>query len=282
MAPQFILSLFPGLDLLGRAFAWHGHTVVRGPDLVTGDRIEDFHGLAGHVDGIIAGPPCQDFSCLRRKPPSGQGRKMLLELLRVAEECTPTWILVENVPRVPSLRRQGHTFQRLDLTDLECGGRQLRRRHWQWWHQLGHTLRVDRAVTPPRRHARAVTASPGRSQPNGYAAKCRAMGLPQPIKPAGWTHAALCRAIGNAVTWPMAMKIAAAVSQSIDTPQTGRLCICGCARRAPRFGDQATAACRKRMERRRRHPLDVLEFSPATPPIGGSYSHASPLSYADD
>lgn len=261
MQPQFILSLFPGLDILGRAFTAAGHTVVRGPDLVTGDRIEDFHGLAGHVGGIIAGPPCQDFSALRRSEPSGHGRNMLMELLRVAKECDPTWILVENVPRVPNLRHADQAFQRLDLSDLECGGQQLRRRHWQWWHRDGRPITPFRLVGhTPGEVTPAVTATSGPSQPGNYAELSRRMGLPQPIRPAGWSHRALCKAIGNAVTWPMATTIAAAVSRSIAGVVTPRLCACGCGRPAPYFGEQATAACRKRMERRRRSTSHTISF----------------------
>lgn len=253
MPPQFILSLFPGIDTLGRAFSAAGHTVVRGPDLVTGDRIEDFHGLAGHIDGIIAGPPCQDFSCLRRTKPSGHGIRMLRELLRVIDECDPTWVLVENVPRVPDLSTPSRPFQRIDLTDIECGGPQLRRRHWQWWHRNAIQLSPVRQLSHSRSEVTpAVTATPGRSQPRNYPELCRRMGLPAPIYPAGWSHSALCKAIGNAVTWPMAKTMAAAVSQAIAGGVTSRLCVCGCGRPAPYFGNQATAACRKRMERRRR------------------------------
>ena len=253
MPRQLILSLFPGLDILGRAFATCGHTVCRGPDPVTGDLIENFHSLPGRFDGIIAGPPCQDFSAARRSPPSGHGLRMLDELLRVAAESQPTWILVENVPRVPNLFHEGQAFQRLDLTDLECGGTQLRRRHWQWWHRERHHLAPERRPShTTRRITPAITCNPDRHPLKTYPARCRAMGLPAPIYPTGWTHAALQRAIGNAVTWPMALVMAAAVSQAIAGPVTHRLCICGCGRPAPRFGDHATAACRKRMERRRR------------------------------
>jgi DNA (cytosine-5)-methyltransferase 1 len=251
--PQFILSLFPGIDILGRAFATCGHTVVRGPDLVTADRIEDFHCLAGHIDGIIAGPPCQDFSCLRRTKPSGHGLKMLNELMRVISEAKPTWFLVENVPRVPDLFYLGRGCQRLDITDKECGGSQLRRRHWQWWHQKQTPLSPHRQLShTPDTVTPAVTATPGESQPTNYHELCRRMGLPKPIHPAGWSHRAKCKAIGNAVTWPMATTMAAAVSQAIAGGVTTRLCICGCGRPAPYFGNAATAACRKRLERRRR------------------------------
>jgi hypothetical protein len=168
---------------------------------------------------------------------------------------------VENVPGVPSLIYRGHNLQRLDLTDLECGGVQLRRRHWQWWHQAGTQLAPARQLShSPRSVTPAVTASPGQSQPRNYAERCRRMGLPKPIKPAGWSHAALCRAIGNAVTWHMATVMAAAVSRAIGGHVESRRCICGCGRPAPYFGEQATAACRKRMERSRRSIRHTIEI----------------------
>lgn len=33
---QVILSIFPGIDLLGKGFEEQGFCVVRGPDLITG------------------------------------------------------------------------------------------------------------------------------------------------------------------------------------------------------------------------------------------------------
>ena len=59
---ELVLSLFPGLDLLGHAFTEQGFSVVRGPDPLYNSRIEDFHIPRSSVTGIIAGPPCQDFS----------------------------------------------------------------------------------------------------------------------------------------------------------------------------------------------------------------------------
>ena len=37
-----VLSLFPGIDLLGMAFEEEGFTVVRGPDLIWGGDIKRF------------------------------------------------------------------------------------------------------------------------------------------------------------------------------------------------------------------------------------------------
>lgn len=61
-----VLSLFPGIGLLDRAFEeeWEGCCVVRGPDLLWGGDIHRFHPPSGRFDGIIGGPPCQCFSSL--------------------------------------------------------------------------------------------------------------------------------------------------------------------------------------------------------------------------
>lgn len=39
---ELVLSLFPGLDLLGTAFTAAGFSVVRGPDPLYNSRIENF------------------------------------------------------------------------------------------------------------------------------------------------------------------------------------------------------------------------------------------------
>jgi len=60
-----VFSLFSGIGLLDLAFEESGFMVVRGPDLLWGDDIRDFHPQPGHFGGIIGGPPCQAFSRLR-------------------------------------------------------------------------------------------------------------------------------------------------------------------------------------------------------------------------
>ena len=57
-----VLSLFPGADLLGRAFEEAGFVVVRGPELMFGQDIRSWHSLPGKFDGVIGGPPCKMFS----------------------------------------------------------------------------------------------------------------------------------------------------------------------------------------------------------------------------
>lgn len=42
-----VLSLFPGIDLLGAAFELEGFTVVRGPDPIFGGDVRAFHPPTG-------------------------------------------------------------------------------------------------------------------------------------------------------------------------------------------------------------------------------------------
>jgi len=60
-----VLSVFPGIDLLSRAFEEQGYCVVRGPDLLWGGDVRTFHPPPGVFEGVIGGPPCQAFSVLR-------------------------------------------------------------------------------------------------------------------------------------------------------------------------------------------------------------------------
>ncbi len=81
---ELVLSLFPGVDLLGRAFSAAGYTVVAGPDPIVGGDIRDFAGVIGRFDGVIGGPPCQGFSAAntQRTNKSGLVRKHLTAKIR--------------------------------------------------------------------------------------------------------------------------------------------------------------------------------------------------------
>lgn len=109
---MLILSLFPGIDLLGRGFEEYGFCVVQSGDIILGKDIRHFRGLKNKFDGIVGGSPCQDFSLARRSPPTGYGLEMLNEFKRVVLECSPEWFLLENVPNVPKISIEGYQMQR--------------------------------------------------------------------------------------------------------------------------------------------------------------------------
>lgn len=59
---RLVLSTFPGLGLLDRAFEELGFVVVRGPDLLWGGDMRRFRCPRGVFAGLIGGPPCQKGS----------------------------------------------------------------------------------------------------------------------------------------------------------------------------------------------------------------------------
>ena len=150
---QLVLSLFPGIDLLGRAFAAEGFSVVRGPDLIFGGDVREFAGVPDRFDGVIGGPPCQGFSSANRyrtnsdHPSVKNSIEMLNQFCRVVIECQPVWWALENVPAVPNVSVDGYSVQRVAISDQECGGPQIRMRHVQFGHRDGWVSKADATET---------------------------------------------------------------------------------------------------------------------------------------
>ena len=219
-----VLSLFPGIDMLGRGFDEEGFCVVRGPDLLWGGDIRRFHPPPRVFGGVIGGSPCQDFSRLRRDPPSGYGLEMLREFIRIVTESAATWFLLENVPGVPDICPPGYSVQRIDLNARECGMTQNRLRHYQFGHLLGHVITLNReAVAGHADHC--VTAHDDRP----FDRICALQGLPQDFDLPGFKQGAKTRAVGNGVPLPMARMVARAI-RGARPPSGLRLCLCGCGR----------------------------------------------------
>jgi len=96
----------------------------------------------GHVDVLVAGPPCQGHSDLnnhtRRKDPRNS---LYLRAVRAAQVLKPTYVLIENVPAVQhdkgkvvekaitALEASGYTVEGDVLDLVEFGVPQRRRRH---------------------------------------------------------------------------------------------------------------------------------------------------------
>lgn len=254
---QLLLSLFPGIDLLGRGFEAEGFSVVRGPDLIYGSDIRDFHVPPGRFDGVIGGSPCPDFSKARRTAPTGNGLEMLDEFHRVVLEARPTWWLLENVAQVPDLVIDGYSHQRIDINASECGLPQNRLRHFQFGHRDGHVITVNRQPRIVDLEP-CCTASEGSDQSRrDYGRFCQLQGLSGALNLPAFTLSAKYRAVGNGVPIPMARLLASAILHSRPAGSI-RLCACGCGR--PVYGRAllAEASCRKRMQRRRER-MDVID-----------------------
>ena len=142
---NLVLSIFPGVDLLGRAFEEEGFCVVRGPDLLWGGDIRTFHPPARVFAGIIGGPPCQEFSPLRHLL-AAQGRQprhpnMIPEFERCVGEAGPTWFVMENVPEAPIPVVEGYIIYSLLVNNRWIGGIQHRERRFSFGTRSG--IRLD-------------------------------------------------------------------------------------------------------------------------------------------
>jgi len=127
---NLILSIFPGIDLLGRAFEEEGFCIVRGPDVIWGGDIKRFHPPSGIFGGIIGGPPCQVWSRLKYlNPLAGEKHGNLIpEYERVVAEAQPYWWLSENVKDAPTPSIDGYFSYRIICDNRWVGGVQQRKR----------------------------------------------------------------------------------------------------------------------------------------------------------
>lgn len=260
---QLVLSLFPGIDLLGRAFEESGFCVVRGPDLIFGSKIETFNSVPGRFDGIIAGSPCPDFSQARRSAPTGDGLAMLSHFVRIVDQSRPSWFLLENVPNVPDLRISGYSVQRFNLRASECGARQSRLRCFQFGSLDGNVLDVPRS--PRIRSVERCALAWEAKDPNrrSFADFCELQGLPRDFEIPGFSIVAKYRAVGNGVPLQMGRVLAVAIRDIAAAPKPRKVthvtfCRCGCGRIVKGKQQTATATCRKRKERSKKRPRPVL------------------------
>lgn len=243
---KLILSLFPGIGMLDKGFEEHGFCVVRGPDLIFGGDIRTFRVPAGKFDGIIGGPPCQDFSKARRCAPTGAGLEMIEEYKRIVREAAPTWWLAENVPGVPDIQIEGYSWQRIDISPRDFGHAQRRNRHIQFGSNDQTTLEIKR-YGPGTVTARTVTT--GDKRPINEIAILQ--GLPENFDIPAFSRVAMRRAIGNGVHLSVSRALALAVTDRSPS-NSKQFCACGCGRIVTGRQVTASGACRKRMFDRRK------------------------------
>lgn len=260
---MLILSIFPGIDLLGRAFEEADCCVVRGPDVLWGGDVRRFHPPAGRFDGVIGGPPCQAFSSLRHIIKANGHRprfgNLIPEFERVVAEARPAWWLMENVKDAPIAVVPGYAVWSTLLNNRQLGEKQNRVRRWTfgvpgsrykvlmidtqlWEHPefeyaalCGHggTLaRVDRRrVGKPDsvREYRRATFCLGKNVKSAavFETLKHSQGLPETFDLPGMTVEGKCRAVGNGVPMAMGRALTKAVFEAVGDPQTpnrGRLC----------------------------------------------------------
>ncbi|MBL7814316.1 MAG: DNA cytosine methyltransferase [Saprospiraceae bacterium] len=268
---QVVLSLFTGIGMLDIGFKELGFCVVSAGDTILGEHhdIRKFKAKKGVFDGIIAGPPCQDFSKARRTAPTGEGLELLNEFCRIVEEAKPRWFIMENVPTVPNVKIDDYFVQRFDLNAKNCGSMQNRNRHFQFGSYTCDfdnelptlILNIKRDPSPPS-VSRCVTASEGKQKDRrDFADFCELQGLPQDFDLPNFNQSAKYRAVGNGVNVLVSRRIAEAVKVATEDKEYikeheltmyGDLCACGCGRLLTGRQKSATPNCRKRLEKKRK------------------------------
>lgn len=254
---ELVLSLFSGIDGLGRGFTEGGFCVVSAGDLITGHDIRNFRTISGRFDGVIGGTPCQNFSGLNRNPNHEKGVELLNEFCRIVREAAPKWFLMENVVRVPDIAIEGYTVQRFNLSPVECGGVQSRNRAFQFGFTEGAYLAIKRDVSSVLKQS-CVTATEGRrTDRRTFADVCELQGFPRGFTLPSFTKTASYQAIGNAVNVNVARRIADDIRERATRTDAREetLCACQCGRiihnqRADAVA--ATPSCRKRLQKMRR------------------------------
>ena len=247
-----LLSLFPGIDLLGRAFEEAGFCVVRGPDLITGGDIRTFHPPPRRFAGVIGGPPCQDFSRLNRNPGS-YGGEMIGQFCRVVDEAGADWYLFENVVAAPDFEIDGYRQQRFAL-DLAWFSDFSRRRDFVFGSRSGQLLDPANAVRGEILGT-CVTGSDERS----FQACCDIQGLPPGFDVPFFTLEGKKQAVANGVPMALGRHVARLIAETLygvsDMPPAPgdpqRRCKCGCGRVVVGRAKYDGPACRKRAQRAR-------------------------------
>lgn len=189
MTPGLVLSIFPGIDLLGRAFEETGYTVVRGPDLIWGGDIRAFHPPAGVFEGVIGGPPCQAFSALRHlirhnghEPKFGN---MIPDYERVVFEAQPAWFLMENVPDAPVPNVEGYVTKAMMIRDKWVGGVQPRPRRFSFGTRDGRKLDIEWAALMNIESQAGMSVTAGHGPPLSQMKKRRSIGADARIASTG-------------------------------------------------------------------------------------------------
>lgn len=124
---DWLLSVYPGLDLIGREFERVGYTVFRGPDLLWGGDSRRFHVSPGIFHGIIGGPPCQWNSQLAILG-NVRIKDLTHDFLRIVQEAEPRWAVMENVRGLLRAGGMPPEWSVIKLRDWDCGGMTFRSR----------------------------------------------------------------------------------------------------------------------------------------------------------
>lgn len=249
---DLVLSIFPGIDLLGQAFEGEGFCVVRGPDIITGNDIRNFFPPKNKFNGVVAGSPCQDWSMLNRNPTS-YSDEMLNEFVRVVKQSNVYWFLYENVVTAPHFDVGGYYTQRFTL-DLSWFSNYTRRRDFVFG-CLDEIYLNPIYGRPKEIKGKCVTGSDSRS----FRQCCQIHGLEDSFDLPFFNNQSKKQAIANSVPLSMGRYVANLIVNTLyNSPvkpiqfTSSNHCQCGCKRPVTGRQKYFNSSCRKRAERLRK------------------------------
>jgi len=249
---KLVLSIFSGIDLLGKAFSSNGFCVVKADDInLDGGDIREFKAMPNKFDGLIGGSPCQDFSRLNRNP-KGYSMAMLKQYIRVVGEASSSWFLFENVVGFPHFEIEGYHQQRFQL-DLAWFSPFSRRRDFIFGSKDGRLLNPMIQVNGEVKGT-AVTGSDNRS----FKTMCEIQGLPPDFDLPFLSLEGKKQAVANGVPLPMGNYLAQLINSTLygienkqEIEKDYRRCGCGCGRIVTGRQKYSSANCRKKAQRQR-------------------------------
>jgi DNA (cytosine-5)-methyltransferase 1 len=219
--------------MFDRGFEEEGWCVVRGPDVLWGGDIRDFHPPAGVFDGVIGGPPCQAFSPIGNVNRARWGDDSVMpdlipEFCRIVENTEPTWWVMENSPYAHGPRVANQDAYRFVLENAQLGERQRRKRAF-WTNLLLH-VKVP-ALVPVDAGSERTVSSKGAVDWKGSRARETKRSLADCLDLQGfprdwmdrqpWTMQAKRKMVGNGVPLPMSRAIARAVVRALESRDAG-------------------------------------------------------------
>lgn len=242
---RLVLSIFPGLGLLDRAFEEEGWCVVRGPDLLWGGDIKQFVAPPRVFDGVIGGPPCQCFSrlvAIVRHNGYKVGENLIPEFERVVTEAHPSWFLMENVLAAPLPEVPGYWVDDAVLDNRWLGGVQSRKHRFAFGSlrrgarlQLEPELHLENAEWDYRVCASDARRTPVKKRQGGkdkrtrrgaLGARGRVRRIPEMLRLQGlpedfFAHSPFTvrkqgEMLGNGVPLPMGRAVARAVARATE------------------------------------------------------------------
>lgn len=257
---QLVLSTFTGIGMLDSGFRENGFCVVSAGDLIYNQSIENFRAIPNKFNGVIGGSPCQDFSRLRRTPPTGHGLQMIQEFKRVVLESNCDWFLHENVLGVPDIEIEGFHVIRFNLSPKDIGYKQSRNRRFQFGSRCGYLLNIERKPYRNKPEKIATASEFNNKNRRGWAEFCELQGLSPDFDLTAFSKSEKYKAVGNGVHVGVSYQVAKAIKEAISAnePKTvfnSKICECGCGVIVSKNRKTASDACRKRLSNKNRKIL---------------------------